>query len=190
LPKGLYTTKYFFAGQMKLAFEAGWTGTEDSTGEFSAGKGSNPEYRVVFWEDVYPQKDGKQVKGVPSTARGLLGWLKADRNLHVTAPRTSVIGTDLKAEVVDVSVSDRAVNDDPQCPAKACANFLGFPQWSEPYGIGGKAVTRLYLADVKYGGEAHMFVVAVEGADKADLNARLPAAERLVGSVRVPADPA
>jgi len=65
-----------------------------------------------------------------------------------------------------------------------------FPQWEEPYDIAGGGVTRFYLSDVKYGGKTHLFVAAVEGVDKAQLDAGLPAAERLVESAKVPADPA
>jgi hypothetical protein len=189
LPSGSYKTHYFFAGQMRLTFEKGWTGTEDSTGEFGAAKNRDTDYRVVFWEDVYPQKDGQRVKGVPVTAGGVLDWLRANRNLRVRAPHKDAIGADLPARVVDVSIADGAVNDDPECPAKACANFLGFPQWGEPYGIAGDSVTRLYLSDVKYGGQNHLFVAAVEGSSKPDLDTRLAAAKRLIASVQVPATP-
>jgi hypothetical protein len=92
--------------------------------------------------------------------------------------------------VVDVSVATKADNDDPGCPAKPCANFLGFPQWGETYGIAGRGVTRFYFSDVQYGGQAHLLVAAVEGLDKAQFEAGLPAAERLIASAKVPADPA
>ena len=69
-------------------------------------------------------------------------------------------------------------------------DFLGFPQWDETYGIAGGGVTRFYLADVKYGGKPHLFVAAVEGVDKAQLDAGLPAAEQVIKSAKVPADPA
>ena len=127
---------------------------------------------------------------MPLTTDGVVGWLRANPNLSVTAPREGTIGSDLPATVVDVSVADKAVNDDPGCPAKPCANFLGFPQWGEPYGIAGGGVTRFYFSDVKYGGKTHLLVAAVEGVDKAQLDAGLPTAERLIESVTVPADPA
>jgi hypothetical protein len=149
--------------------------------------------KVIFWEDLHPtrHKQGlKRVNGVPLTTDGVVGWLRANPNLSVTAPRKGTIGSDLPATVVDVSVAGKAENDDPDCPAKPCANVLGFPQWGEPYGIAGGGVTRFYLADVKYGGKTHLFVAAVEGVDKTQLDAGLPAAERLIESAKVPADPA
>ena len=68
-------------------------------------------------------------------------------------------------------------------------NPLRFPQWDGPWGMAGAAATRLWLADVRYGGARHLFVAAVEGRDRAEPEARLPAAERLLRSVRVPVQP-
>jgi hypothetical protein len=191
--KGPYKTQYFFAGQMQVTFDKGWTVGEDSTGEFSSAANKTPDLRVIFWEDVFPTmpKQGlKRVKGVPGTADGVVGWLRGNPNLSVTPPDRGTIGSDLPAQVIDVSVAAKADNDDPGCPAKPCANFLGFPQWGETYGIAGGGVTRFYLSDVKYGGKTHLFVAAVEGIDKAHLDAGLPATEQVIESARVPADPA
>ena len=193
VPQGPYNTEYFFAGQMEVTFEKGWAVGEDSTGEFASADNKSPDLRVIFWEDIYPTKHGQglqRVKGVPGTADGVVGWLRANPNLSVTPPDEGTIGSDLPATVVDVSVSAKADNDDPGCPAKPCANFLGFPQWGETYGIAGGGVTRFYFSDVKYGGKTHLFVAAVEGIDKAQLDAGLPAAEQVIESTKVPADPA
>ena len=113
-------------------------------------------------------------------------WLQNNPNLTVSKPRSGKIGT-IHARVVDIGVSDGAVNDDPQCPAKACANFLRFPQWGEPYGIAGKWISRFYLSDVRYGGQSHLFVAVIEVPGKTELNAFLPSAGKLISTVRVPA---
>ena len=191
LPAGKYTTKFFFAHQLTLSFPKGWTSDEDSTGEFAAGPKRNPDSRVIFWEDVYavtlskPIGSWRRVGPLRRTSASLIAWLQKNDNLTITNPVTGKIGA-IRARVVDVSVSDQAVNDDPGCPAAACANFLHFPQWGEPYGIAGKAVTRLYLSDVRYGGQRHLFVVAVEAVGRAELTAFLPSAKRLIATVRVP----
>jgi len=193
VPRGTYKTKYFFAGQMTVVFDKGWEVGEDSTGEFASAENKTPDLRVIFWEDVFPTRHKQglaRVEGVAGTADGVVGWLRANPNLSVTTQSKGTIGSDLPATVVDVSVAGKADNDDPGCPAKPCANFLGFPQWGETYGIAGGGVTRFYLSDVKYGGKTHLFVAAVEGIDKAQLDAGLPAAERLIESAKVPADPA
>ncbi len=141
VPEGTYTTEYFFAGQMTVVFNKGWAVGEDSTGELLASPANkNPELSVLFWEDVFPTKHKqglKRVNGVPGTADGVVGWLRANPNLSVTAPSKGTIGSDLPATVVDVSVAGKADNDVPGCPAKPCADFLGFPQWGTPYGISG-----------------------------------------------------
>ena len=191
LPTGTYQTKYFFAKQMKLTFAPGWFSEEDSTGEFAAYAKKNRDSRVVFWEDVYTTKPGSlQRVGPPRrTAASLLAWLQSNPNLTVSKPTSGRIGA-IRARIVDVGVADDAVNDDPGCPAKACANFLGYPQWGEPYGIAGKWISRFYLADVRYGGKQHLFVAVFEVAGPAQLRAFLPEAKKVIASVRVPASSA
>ncbi len=191
LPTGTYQTKYFFAGQMKLSFARGWFSAEDSTGEFAAYANKNRNSRVVFWEDVYTTKPGSRERVGPPrrTAASLLSWLQGNPNLTVSRPTSGRIGA-IRARVVDVGVAEDAVNDDPGCPAKACANFLGYPQWGETYGIAGKWISRFYLADVRYGGKQHLFVAVFEVAGPAQLRAFLPEAKKVIASVRVPASSA
>jgi hypothetical protein len=191
MPTGTYQTKYFFAGQMKLSFARGWFSEEDSTGEFAAYAKKNRNSRVVFWEDVYTTKPGtKERVGPPRrTAASLLSWLQANPNLTVSKPTSGRIGA-IRARVVDIGVAEDAVNDDPTCPAKPCANFLGYPQWGEPYGIAGKSISRFYLADVRYGGKQHLFVAVFETTGTAELRAFLPEAKKVIATVRVPASSA
>jgi hypothetical protein len=194
LPAGKYQTRNFFAGEMTLSFAKGWLSGEDSTGEFWASPKSNQKARVVFWEDVYAAKPSipgywRRVGPLRPTSASLLAWLQKNPNLTVSKPRSGKIGT-IHARVVDIGVSDAAVNDDPGCPAKACANFLLFPQWGEPYGIAGKSISRFYFSDVRYGGTRHLFVAVIEVIGRAELNAFLPSARKLIASVRVPASSA
>jgi hypothetical protein len=192
LPEGEYQTEWFFGGEMKLTFDAGWTSREDSTGEFHASPLDTPENDIDFWEDVYPVKPNtvKRIKGVPLTAAGLLGWMRSSSQLEVSAPTPGTIG-DLPATVVDVMVADDAVNDDPKnCPVRACVNFLGFSQWDGPFGIASGQVQRFYLSDVTYGGRDHLFVAVIYAATSASMKTLRPAAEHLIGTVRVPASPA
>ena len=72
------------------------------------------------------------------------------------------------------------MNDDPTCPAKACANFLGYPQWDEPYGIAGKSISRIYLARDRPTSSQVSLDPKVEGS-----NPSRPISERPANVVRV-----
>ena len=88
---------------------------------------------------------------------------------------------------VDVSIAANAVQRRSWLPLPRCrANFLGCPRWGGPYGLAGKAITRFYLADVRYGGQRHQFIAAIEATNKASLNAFLPKARKVLATVRVP----
>jgi hypothetical protein len=202
LPAGEYQTEWFFGGEMRLTFDdSGWTSREDSTGEFVVSPSDVPdENDILFWEDVYPVEPPtgtwntvmpikmRRIAGVPLTAAGLLDWMTSSSQLQVSAPTPGTIG-DIPATVVDVSVADDAVNDDPNCPVRACFNFLGFPQWDGPWGIAGGPV-RFYLSDVTYGGRDHLFVAAIYPVHPDDMKTLGRAGERLIRTVRVAADPA
>jgi hypothetical protein len=203
IPAGEYDTVWFFGGEMRLTFDDdGWTSREDSTGEFVVSPLYAPdENDILFWEDIYPVKPPhgattwksfhgmERIQGVPLTAAGLLDWMKSSSQLEVSEPTSGTIG-DLPATVVDVSVADDAVNDDPKnCPVRACVNFLGFQQWDGSWGIAGGPV-RFYLSDVTYGGRDHLFVVAIYPVNPEDMKTLGEAAEHLIGTVDVPADPA
>ena len=170
LPPGTYETQWFFGGEMVVTLE---------------------ENGVFFWEDVYPIEDGMRVDGVPPTAAGLLDWLTSSSQVDVSSPTRGTIG-DLPATVVDVSLAPNAVNDEDNayCRDRTCALFLGFPQWDGPWGIAGGQVQRIYLTDVTYGGQDHLFVVVIYPDDPEDMKTFSGTAERLIDTVRVPATPA
>ena len=128
LPRGRYTTKYFFAGQMVLSFARGWESGEDSTGEFNASAKRNPDSRVVIWEDVYATKPGSlQRVGPPRRAAvNLLAWLQSNPNLKVSKPTMGKIGT-IRAHVADIGVADGAVNDDPELPREGVRELPRLP---------------------------------------------------------------
>ena len=191
LPAGKYKTRYFFARQMTLSFAKGWFSEEDSTGEFSAGPRKSPDTRVIFWVDVHAVQasapgEMQRVGPLRRTSTSLLAWLQKNPNLTVSKATSGKIGT-IRARVVDIGLSDGAVNDDPGCPAKACVNFLQFPQWGEPYGLAGESISRFYFSDVRYGGQRHLFVAVIEAVGRAQLDALLAPAKKLIATVRVPA---
>jgi hypothetical protein len=202
IPPGSYTTQYFFDGHLTVTFRKAWVSHEDQPVEFSA----KPEVKqdgegeVKFWEDIIPV-EGKtfdvkhRAKGVPITTAGWLHWLSNNPNLRVSDPKKATIGEDdLPAKVVDVGISDEAVNDEPgyaPCRKETCQTFLTWPNAGGNYfGLIDSEVIRLYLSDVKYGGKTHLFAIAIYAQDPAGLKAFAPAAEMVIDSVRAPVSPA
>ncbi|MDV9174377.1 hypothetical protein R6V09_30255 [Streptomyces sp. W16] len=194
LPAGPHRTSHFFNGQLTVTFAGRWESHEDQPVEFSvAPEGSWDLHRVLFWSDLIPVgKDQKRAAGVPSTAPKLVAWLSSRPNLTVSKPRSGTIGTDaLPAQVVDIAISGKAVNEASDCPARACADFLTWPNAGDNiYGIAEPAVLRLYLSDVEYGGKSHLFAIGIEGRDQADLKVFLPDAEKLIAGADAPVGPA
>ena len=136
---------------------------------------------MIFWEDVYAVRSS--IPGYPHrvgpprpTSASLLALLQKNPVSTVSKPRSGKIGT-IHARVVDIGVSDGAVNDDPGCPAKPCADFLFFPQWGEAYGIAGKWISRFYFSDVRYGGTSISSWPSSRRPGKAELGALLPTAQ-------------
>ena len=171
---------------MRISLQGTWTSEQDSTGEFNASPIATPQNAVFFWEDVYPVRGDTRVQGVPPTASGLLHWIQSTSALKTTAPRQGRIGT-LPATVVDVSVNKHTKNEDPNCPDRPCVLFLGFPEWTETWGIAGPQVQRFYLADVTYGGAKHLFVAVVYPDQTSDMPSFAKVGDQLLATVRVPA---
>nr|WP_159059461.1 hypothetical protein [Streptomyces antibioticus] len=194
LPPGSYRTSHFLNGQLTVAFTGRWESHEDQPVEFSvAPEGSWDVHRVLFWSDLIPVgRNHKRAAGVASTASDLVAWLGTRPNLQVSTPRSGRIGkAALPAKVIDIAVSGAAVNEAADCPVRACADFLTWPNAGDHvYGIAEPAVLRLYLSDVAYGGKNHLLALGIEGQDPADLKAFLPAAERLIASADAPLTPA
>jgi len=177
-----------------VTFTQRWESHEDQPVEFSvAPEGSWDLHRVLFWSDLIPVgKYRKRAAGVASTASELVTWFGTHPNLQVSTPRSGVIGTAaLPAKVIDIAISSTAVNEASDCPARACADFLTWPNAGDNiYGLAEPSVLRLYLSDVRYGGKNHLFAIGIEGRDQADLKVFLPDADHLIASVHAPVSPA
>ena len=208
LPPGSYTTKYFLDGYLTVTFPEPWVSHEDQQDSFIAspqGKWGNRD--LFFWLDPYPV-EGKtfdvkhRAKGVPITTAGWLQWLKDNPNFRASDPQDATIGKDdLPAKVVDISLSDNAVNDEPSfapCRRETCRGLLSWPTSAEfGYNLIGEQTVRMYLSDVEYGGKTHLLAVAIDAYGQDDLSdarrnleAFAPAAERVIASARAPVSPA
>jgi hypothetical protein len=194
IPPGHYTTTVFLGGQLKVTFDVTWKSDEDQTSEFSgAPPGTSDIHRLLFWMDILPtDAHGQVVTGVAHTASGLITWLSHRANLSVTpAHRTTIGAADWPAQVVDISISDDATNEDPGCPGTVCVQLLTWPNAGpNRYGFGEQGTLRLYLADVDYAGGRHLFAVAIEAKDKTELDAFAPTAQKVIASMTGPIHPA
>ena len=201
LPVGSYTTKYFLDGYLTVTFPEPWVSHEDQQDSFIASPQGKWENRdLFFWLDPYPL-EGKTVdvehraQGVPITTAGWLQWLKDDPNFRASGPQDATIGKDdLPAKVVDISLSDNAVNDEPSfapCRRETCRGLLSWPTSAEyEYNLIGEQRVRMYLSDVEYGGKTHLLAVAIDADSQDILEAFAPTAERVIDSARAPISPA
>lgn len=189
LAAGQYTTVNFFGGALTVTVDDGWESHEDSTGEFSVTKADDVD--VLFWLDPYPifgtdcnTPSTCRVDDVGPSATPLTAWLRANPNLRVEDD-TDVTLDGIDFDVLNISVGPDAPNTDEGCPAKPCANILGYPEWDFPWAIAFDSIIRLYVADVEYGldehdRQAHRFVIAVQGPSGEDVH-------RLLRAINIPA---
>ena len=172
---GTYQTygRWAFLPGLTMSIPDGWKSTEQDAGEFNL---QNPDFPdgsgLFFWRDVVPvEPDGTIVPGVSSTVAGMTDWLKADRQLVVTAPMKVVIGKGLDTTTFVVEVADGAVNKVPECaPGKAtCFPLLTDPgHWGDGHwNVASTESSRYYLATVGPVSDRHLLVVALV-ADAAD----------------------
>ena len=106
------------------------------------------------------------MEDVPLTTEGWLepAWGRT-LNLEVSEAGEGTIGH-LPATVVEVRLSPSAQNDEldndsvRRTPASTSWGPTNGKTWAR-WGIAGNQVQRLYLADATYGGEHHVFVVAL-----------------------------
>ena len=201
LPPGSYTTKYFLDGYLTVTFDEPWVSHEEQQDAFeSSPQRKYHDVTLYFWLDPYPL-EGKtfdlkhRAQGVPITTAGWLQWLSNNPNLRVSDPKKATIGKeDLPAKVVDVDISDNAVNDDPSyapCRRETCRELLSWPTSAEyGYSLIGEQTVRMYLSDVEYGGKTHLLAVAIDAYGQDNLEAFAPTAERVIDSARAPISPA
>jgi hypothetical protein len=187
IPVGAYQTRWFFGGYMTLTFDTVWTPVEDSAGEFKVRPEGDDDYGVSLTLDNYPVREGTKVAGVPRTVAGWVRWHERDPRLIVSKPQTAKFGS-LRTTAIDVRLSRKAGQEHADCPA-ACVDLWGNDKFDHANGILGNDVYRLYLADVRYSGSRHLFIVIVEGRDAAHLARFAPKVEHLLQSVKLPVAP-
>ena len=182
----VYQTELFFGGYMTFTPTVdGWQGLEDSNGELKIFPPDGGDYGVSFSLDLFPVRGEKPVKPVPTSIDEWIDWYEANPSLETSNVSKTKIG-DVPATRIDITTSKTAENDDPGCPADACVNVWSFAHWDFFNGIAGNDIYRQYLAEVTYGGKAHILSAIVETRDAADLKTVAPVVEDLLRTVTLP----
>ena len=185
-------TSSFIPG-LTITLPAGWQSDEEDAGEFNLFRTDHPNDALKLWKDVAPvTSDGTTtlIAGVPRTAAGLSGYLRGNPDFIVSKAAETTIAGGLPATTYVVGVSKTAKFTDPGCPVfPHCADLLTDPDHWGPnvYGIGAPEVVRLYLATVGSGADAHLFVVALDAPDDAELARFTTVAQPIISSIRLPA---
>jgi len=167
-----------------------WLSGGNTTQEFAISPLNVTDDEILFWLDVSPSTNRDEpVTGVPNTPKALYDWLAANPDLTVSTAQPVTIGDGIPAITLDLRVSDTAVNLDPNCPSRACIDFLWHtPPWSAPFGISDTVRLRVYLAQVGRGAKANTLVIAVSAADDEQLTALGPRVLSVLASIRLPDD--
>ena len=182
-----------FMPGLSITLPAGWQTDEQDAGEFNLFRMEHPDDALKLWKDVVPvTSDGttKVVAGIPRTQAGLTGYLRGNPDFVVSKATDATIDGGLPATTYVVGVSKTARFTDPGCPVfPHCADLLTDPVHWGPnvYGIGAPEVVRLYLATVGSGTETHLFVVALDAPNEAELVRFTAVAAPIIASIRLPA---
>ena len=186
VPKGTYNPENFFAGQMSVDFENGWAVGEDSTGEFrprrtrtrTCGSSSG---KTCFRRGTSRDCSGwRECPGPPMASSAGCARIRTFPSPHQarapsvrTFPQPWLMSGWPVRRTTTIRTARRS----------RVRTSLDSLSGERPTASRGNGVTRFYFSDVKYGGKTHLFVAAVEGVDKAQLDAGLPGAERLIEGV-------
>lgn len=191
LKAGDNQSRYFFGGQLVVSLpDASWQSREDSTGEFELDNGNFDWTNFELWLDVYPVVDNPtfpKVPGYDGTAKALVDWLAANKNVKVDHRGPVTVGG-LSGEVIDFERSPKAVNLDEGCPAeiRPCVNLFRFPQWDGVFGSAGPFKNRLYALDVEWGGAKHAFYAMVATGTVEYFDEFAPIAAPIIEGLRLP----
>jgi hypothetical protein len=185
-----YTAKVFMRGMKVTVPDPGWRVYEDHPGEFnlSAPAGTTAGTNIHFWLDpIATGPDGTVLPDVGRTPEELLAWLRQDADLVVSTPTTRSIAGGLRTLSVDLDLAASAPEEDPGCGGPCLGEFVFTgAHYSFPYGTGLGEPVRLYLASLSSHGARHTFLISVDAPSASAFAAVVPAASRILKSVRLP----
>ena len=195
-----YTTKRFLPGLRMTVPNGRWKLRIDNVHDLTINSPAGPEpagTNVNVWLDPYASRrsDAAHPNGQPLTRVGrapslLVGWLRANPALVVSSPSSRrIAGGSLNATSVDINLAKTAPRESASCPGP-CLTYLAIAGPGPAFGFGtglGEPV-RLYLATVRIGGREHTLAVTIDSPSPTAFAAVLPSAERIVASMRLPAN--
>jgi hypothetical protein len=188
LSAGPFVTGSFLDAHFQITLPGGTWRPEDNTNELQFEHTSGPDYFIAGWMDAYAVDNEKRVAGVTSTPQAMTAWILKNRNLTGSIGPSVRIGGVFPARTVDIAVSKTATSDPAatDCPS-VCYDYLGVPNLStSPHGLARPGKARLYFSEIRYGGRVHLLTLAVE-VNGGSLSGVLPAAERAIATIKIPA---
>jgi hypothetical protein len=188
---GTYTALVFMRGMKVSLPSAAWTVLEDAPGELKIAAPSGPMdgTEIHFWLDPRASAPhGVVLPHVGRTPAALIKWLRGNSNFVVSTPVTRRIAHGVLAKSVNLDVSATAPRLDPSCPGPCLGYFvIRGPGYNHEYGTGRGEPIRYYFATLRRRGkEPHTFAIVVDAPSPKRFRAVIPAAEKIVASLRLP----
>jgi hypothetical protein len=186
-----YTARVFMRGMKVSLPSAGWTVSEDAPGELKLAAPSGPMggMEIHFWLDPrVSAAHGVVLPRVGRTPAALIEWLRGNSNFVVSAPATRQIAHGLLAKSATLDLAATAPREDPSCPGPCLTYFvIRGRDYNHEFGTGRGEPVRLYFTRLRRGSErAHTFAICVDAPSAKVLWAVIPAAEKILASVRLP----
>jgi hypothetical protein len=175
-------------GQLSYTVPAGWTNTEDCPWCYVLAQQGAPENtNINVWSEAVPHVQADQCSeapepGVGRTADAIVTWLTTLPGLVTTSPEPITIGG-LNGKMVDLSVSPTWTASCPYAYSPGyplVSTFAGTTANSGfDWNIQAEGRTRIIALDL---GDGRALVIDIEGQNKADYDALLPAAMEVVNT--------
>ncbi len=190
LAPGTYTTagKHAFLPGFSFTVPATWVSPYHSAGELALEKAGVPN-GIYIGRDVVPVPGHRRLDTrTDLTAVGIARWIAGHPDLIVSEPEATTIGDGVPAVTIVVAVSPTAESDDPDCPTRACVDFVTDPVHADhPLGLPAGDRVRLYLADIGTTTAPRRLMVNVWSTGDSELARLVELARPIIDSIRLPA---
>jgi len=164
------TGEFGFIPGLTFTVPSGWFSPYHSAGELALER-SDVRHGIYIGRGAVPVPGHRGLAvATDGTAAGLAEWISRHPDLVISEPEQTTIGAGIDAVTVLVSVAADAETDDPDCPTRACVDFITDPVHADfPFGIPAGEVARLYLADIGDARSPNVLMVNVWSPTDSDL---------------------